>query len=997
MKRNSKIVIAGIASLALVFCAGGYIPTVGIRPTSSLNLTAYAGDVTATFTIDDVVYQVLGVDVTTKARVVGYTGNGSEIVIPSEIAHNYTNSAGEEVTETITVTEIGESAFNDNIKIKKVTLPDTLETIRFWAFGRCSNLESINFPEGLTFIGNDAFNSTRLTSVALPASLETIDEWAFNNCTRLKTVSFAENSKLATISGGAFNSCTALTSFDMPSSVTTIDSRAFKDDTKLTAITLPEGLNSLDEYAFMNSGLKTITLPSTLKKFGSGVFQDSTSLTEAVFPDSMAVIPQETFRNCTSLKTVNFPSVLTSIGNAAFENTSISEELSLRDDFEYLGGAAFNGSNMDIKLTLNSDIKIGGNVGNGITEVVFDGNITIIPDGLCGENDRLKKVTFAGGDVRTIGAHAFQGTGSLRTVVLSDSIIEIQHDAFASSGITTLEMGNGVETIGYNAFKDSGLKTATFSKNLQTIEDAAFNNCQLTGDIVLPDSLETIGTNAFDGTKISTLKTGKNLRKIGDGAFANCGYLYKLTLNEGLETIGSSAFGGTVLAGKLVIPEGVTTIGTSAFRSLKISGLTLPSTIETIGGLAFCDMGADIETLVIPEGCKTLGEAAFWGCGIKHLTLPDSLEYIGKNCFGNFTYDGYAREGDNAIEGTVTVAAKFIGENAFIGNNITELILKDGVETIESGAFCGLPIKKLYLPDSIKSIQGTINSLWAWPAFSNCHELEEIEHFPAQLEELGEGAFMNSESLKKIAPLPSTLTTIPASLFQNCNSLTGTLELNEGIRIIDNDAFNGCKFTGVNLPNSLTMIRDSAFSDNRINYLDLNNVTYIGAGAFGNNIDYRFDETDTKHYATNVNKRFIVIPETVEFIGDGAFGFFGYTIGDDTTTGASYRGAIDGFIVKGCTDIAKKYAESIDHGVQVWSGGQGSYTSAENYFNYEEIQRSEGDCNLDGECNVLDVIILTKYLHGKAHLADWEAVDYNKDGKINVIDLSLLKKALLKK
>ena len=68
------------------------------------------------------------------------------------------------------------------------------------------------------------------------------------------------------------------------------------------------------------------------------------------------------------------------------------------------------------------------------------------------------------------------------------------------------------------------------------------------------------------------------------------------------------------------------------------------------------------------------------------------------------------------------------------------------------------------------------------------------------------------------------------------------------------------------------MIRDSAFNDNRINYVDLKNVTYIGAGAFGNNIDYLFDETDTAHYATTPNKRYIFIPETVEFIGDGAYG-----------------------------------------------------------------------------------------------------------------------------
>jgi len=103
-----------------------------------VSLTAHAGDIQAEFTIDDIVYRICDINGGTNiVRVIGYTGNGSEIVIPSEIAHAYTNDAGEEVTETVTVTEIGESAFKENIKIKKVTLPDTLEAIRFWAFGGC--------------------------------------------------------------------------------------------------------------------------------------------------------------------------------------------------------------------------------------------------------------------------------------------------------------------------------------------------------------------------------------------------------------------------------------------------------------------------------------------------------------------------------------------------------------------------------------------------------------------------------------------------------------------------------------------------------------------------------------------------------------------------------------------------------------------------------------------------------------------------------------------
>ncbi|GEM_PF-4965747 len=113
MKRNSRIVIAGIASLALVFCAGASLPNAGTLRLNPVSLTAHAGDIQAEFTIDDIVYRICDINGGTNiVRVVGYTGNGSEIVIPAEVAHTYTNDAGEEVTETVTVTEIGERAFN---------------------------------------------------------------------------------------------------------------------------------------------------------------------------------------------------------------------------------------------------------------------------------------------------------------------------------------------------------------------------------------------------------------------------------------------------------------------------------------------------------------------------------------------------------------------------------------------------------------------------------------------------------------------------------------------------------------------------------------------------------------------------------------------------------------------------------------------------------------------------------------------------------------------
>lgn len=56
-----------------------------------------------------------------------------------------------------------------------------------------------------------------------------------------------------------------------------------------------------------------------------------------------------------------------------------------------------------------------------------------------------------------------------------------------------------------------------------------------------------------------------------------------------------------------------------------------------------------------------------------------------------------------------------------------------------------------------------------------------------------------------------------------------------------------------------------------------------------------------------------------------------------------------------------------------------------------------GDCNNDGDFNVVDVVLLQKWLLAvpDTHLANWQAADFTEDDMLNVFDLVLMKKALL--
>lgn len=59
----------------------------------------------------------------------------------------------------------------------------------------------------------------------------------------------------------------------------------------------------------------------------------------------------------------------------------------------------------------------------------------------------------------------------------------------------------------------------------------------------------------------------------------------------------------------------------------------------------------------------------------------------------------------------------------------------------------------------------------------------------------------------------------------------------------------------------------------------------------------------------------------------------------------------------------------------------------------------KGDINNDGEFNIIDVVILQKWLLAvpDTHLANWKAADLCEDGKLNVFDLCAMKQLLIEK
>lgn len=146
--------------------------------------------------------------------------------------------------ETISLPEsvngMREYAFMDCASLSSIVLPESLQEIARYAFLRCSSLASINLPDGIQTIGEGAFMGSSLTSIVIPTGIQSI-------------------------ANGTFWECSSLCSISLPDGLLSIGGYAFKDCSQLSSVTLPSSIQSIGEYAFSvleTIFIKAVTPPS---------------------------------------------------------------------------------------------------------------------------------------------------------------------------------------------------------------------------------------------------------------------------------------------------------------------------------------------------------------------------------------------------------------------------------------------------------------------------------------------------------------------------------------------------------------------------------------------------------------------------------------------------------------------------------------------------------------------------------------------------------------
>lgn len=444
-----------------------------------------------------------------------YTGNASNVVIPSDIKI------------------IGKNAFKGNSKVITIHIPTNVETIKESAFENCSSLKEIivdGKASSLKDIENNAFsNCITLENISFSSAINKIGEYAFYNCYKLKNITL-ESEYLSIIEKYSFANCNSLDYIKLSSSIVKID-----------------------DYAFFHCNLKEVDIPSSVLEIGDYAFSNN-GLADNILldPSSWSITP--------SLKKLTFAnnSLINKIGKYAFLN-NIIDEITLPDNEIYLDEYCFSGSSKIKSFTIKNSYYVTQGIianSNNVTKVsissskslisAFGGNILDVPNTLntieVTDGDSILPYAFSSfgmvkeiilpESIKSIGEYAFYGCYSIKSINISN-VNKIYANAFTGcSNLETINFSNSLEYIGSKAFMATKYINTLDNEEFVMINNVLIKYNGNAENVVLPNNVTSIAGGAFAGNHtIKKITLSENTNLLCNGAFDSCINLKEIEVN----------------------------------------------------------------------------------------------------------------------------------------------------------------------------------------------------------------------------------------------------------------------------------------------------------------------------------------------------------------------------------------------------------------------------------------------------------------------------------
>lgn len=275
--------------------------------------------------------------------------------------------------------------------------------------------------------------------------------------------------------------------------------------------------------------------------------------------------------------------------------------------------------------------------------------------------------------VTVIGARAFDECIALTSVNIPSSVTLIDSFTFVRCtqlNSVTFDATSHVERIETGAFrKCTSLTSITLPASVTFVEPEAFGSCY---DLQFNVEAENANYSAQGGTLYNKDKTVL----ISHPAGGTC------TVADTVTTIGTKAFSSNEQLQSVVLPENLEIIEDKAFQQVRLTTLSLPLSLQTIGDHSFFGC-SNLESIVIPGNVQSVGSYAFWSCeNLKEIFYPAGLNIssAGINDSNNNTsIISYIENNDGTIAFTIENYADGVTEASLIPATTMDVTCKNTV------------------------------------------------------------------------------------------------------------------------------------------------------------------------------------------------------------------------------------------------------------------------------------------------------------------------------
>ena len=533
-------------------------------------------------------------------------------------------------------------------------------------------------------------------------------------------------------------------------------------------IHLSTGLTNIGDYAFYDSGIKTLYLPESITHVSGNAFDSCTKLDNVLIPNltsassgsgTAVIFEQNIFNNTPNGMKIylgtgmyNFDAYCRTDGYDSFPNNANQyfnwhgqkigptmyafpeqpggppsrgypgdkgylAEYPTRTELVIVGYGAMN------DYTTSSNSPITSNTPQ-VTSVTFN---TVFGDNLVNDYD----VGFT-----KIGNYAFYNCQNITTITLPADV--------SSSKLTTIGAGAFMNCSALSSIKQSGSANA-FPTSVTAMSNYVFKGCTSLASFTVNASTTSIGTEAFYGcTALTTVNLPSNtLTSVGASAFQNCTSLTSIkpsgssvnSFPTSVAVMSNYVFKGCTSLASFTVNASTTSIGTEVFRgctALTTVNLPTGNTLTSIGQKAF-------------QGCTSLTSIKPSGSSVN--TFPNGITTISVDTFWDC-------------------------------QNLSSFTISSSVTTIYAGAFGRTGLTSITIPKTVTNIAGdeptsTHTPQSDWGAFADCESLTSVTFEINRTSDLkiGQGAFYSCGNLTSVS-FTDKIITIGVDAFKSCSKLT---------------------------------------------------------------------------------------------------------------------------------------------------------------------------------------------------------------------------------